>query len=186
MHEYNFATLITAVESIPSVTHLPFVVQEENGRVLLTSHMAKANPQWETLRDKTALVVFQGPHAYISPRHYEKQQNVPTWNYVAVHATGKARLYTEEKELMELMEKTISSFESGFMNQFKDLPSGYIKGMLKAIVGFQIEVDSLQGKFKLSQNKTTAEQKNIISELSSSNDSVKEGIAKEMNKKLDK
>jgi transcriptional regulator len=184
MREYNFASLVSVSGAKPIATHLPFVIREENGKLFLVAHMAKANPQWETLSANEALVIFQGPHAYISPKHYEKQQNVPTWNYIAVHAYGNTRLISDSKELFALMETTIRSFESGFMSQWKDLSPSYVEGMLKAIVGFEIEVTKLEGKFKLSQNKTTTEQKNIIAELEDSKDPLKEGIASEMKKKL--
>src|SRR6218665_543935 len=91
MLAHNFANLISSNNNVPVATHLPFVIEQRGEKLFLVSHMAKANPQWQNFADNELLIIFQGPHAYISPQHYEKQQNVPTWNYIAVHAYGKAR-----------------------------------------------------------------------------------------------
>ncbi|HRI58716.1 MAG TPA: FMN-binding negative transcriptional regulator, partial [Saprospiraceae bacterium] len=98
MRRFNFATIMSQVEGLPFATHLPFVVEESSeGNLRLLAHFAKANPQWKSLEEQTALVIFSEPHAYISPSLYEKEQNVPTWNYVAVHAYGQATLITDEQ-----------------------------------------------------------------------------------------
>jgi transcriptional regulator len=146
--------------------------------------MARANPQWKSFGENELLVVFQGPHGYISPSHYELKQNVPTWNYIAVHAYGKAKLIEEPAAVFSLMELTINTFEKEFFQQWKELSPEYVNGMLKAIVAFEIEVTQLEGKFKLSQNKTKHEQQNIISSFEKSDDSVQKELAEEMKKKL--
>lgn len=184
MQAYNFATLISTKDSNISATHLPFVIEKRGEKLFLVCHMAKANPQWEAFTQNEVLVIFQGPHAYISPSHYEKQQNVPTWNYIAVHASGKTKIILEHTEVISLMEKTINHFEKGFYQQWKNLSPEYVNGMLKAIVGFEIEVTKLEGKFKLSQNKTKNEQLNIVESLGKSEDTVQNEISKEMRKKL--
>ena len=184
MQKHNFATLINSLNNLPIATHLPFVIEERENRFFLVSHMAKANPQWESFSNDEVLVIFQGPHAYISPSHYEKQQNVPTWNYIAVHAYGKVRIINEPKEVLYLMERTIHTFEEKFFEQWKSLSPDYVNGMLKAIVAFEIEVTKLEGKYKLSQNKTKNEQQNIISAFEKSDDSIIKGIADEMKKEL--
>ncbi|MBA3971061.1 MAG: FMN-binding negative transcriptional regulator [Bacteroidetes bacterium] len=184
MEAHSFANLISTSNSKILATHLPFVIEKRAKGLVLVSHMAKANPQWETFTANDVLVIFQGPHAYISPTNYEKQQNVPTWNYIAVHASGKARIISEPGEVMNLMEKTINNFEKQFYEQWKSLPPEYVNGMLKAIVAFEIEVTELAGKFKLSQNKTKNEQLHIIDSLGKSDDSAEKEISKEMKKKL--
>lgn len=184
MQAYNFATLISTMDSNIYATHLPFVIEKRGDKLILVCHMAKANPQWEVFTQNEVLVIFQGPHAYISPTHYEKQQNVPTWNYIAVHATGKTKIISEPVEVIALMEKTINHFEKGFYEQWKSLSAEYVNGMLKAIVGFEIEVTKLEGKFKLSQNKTKNEQQNIVDSLGKSEDTAQTEISKEMKKKL--
>lgn len=184
MQSYNFATLVSTNDSNICATHLPFVIEKRGDKTFLVCHMAKANPQWQVFTENQVLVIFQGPHAYISPTHYEKQQNVPTWNYIAVHATGKATLITEQTEVIALMEKTIHHFEKQFYEQWKNLSPEYVNGMLKAIVAFEIEVTKLEGKFKLSQNKTKNEQQNIVDSLGKSDDTTQNKISKEMRKKL--
>jgi transcriptional regulator len=184
MEANNFALIINSFNNVPIATHLPFVIEKRENKIFLVSHMARANPQWETFTKDEILVVFQGPHAYVSPKHYEKQQNVPTWNYIAVHAYGKPRIINEPQEVVSLMERTINTFEKDFFKQWKDLSSEYVNGMLKAIVAFEIEVTKLEGKFKLSQNKTKTEQQNIINSLEKSEDNDIKSIAEEMKKKL--
>ncbi len=184
MKTYNFATLISTKDANICATHLPFLIEKRDNKLFLVCHMAKANPQWNSFTENEVLVIFQGPHAYISPTHYEKQQNVPTWNYIAVHATGKSSIISEPNEVVVLMEKTIHHFEKGFYEQWKSLSPEYVNGMLKAIVAFEIEVTKLEGKFKLSQNKTKNEQQNIVDSLGKSDDTAQNEISKEMKKKL--
>ena len=93
MRAYNFALLISVKEGLPIATHLPFVTEERNNEIILTAHLSKANEQWKTFAGKEVLVVFSEPHAYISPALYESAQNVPTWNYIAVHAYGKVKCF---------------------------------------------------------------------------------------------
>jgi transcriptional regulator len=103
----SFGALISANEKIRG-THLPFTISKINERIILTSHMARANPQWKEFdSSKELLVIFQGPHAYISPSFYEKEQNVPTWNYVAVHAYGNPRILISEEENIKVLESMI-------------------------------------------------------------------------------
>lgn len=184
MQAHNFANLVSIANNVPIATHLPFLIEERDKKVFLVSHMAKANPQWQSFAGNELLIIFQGPHAYISPSHYEKQQNVPTWNYIAVHAYGKATLIEDEEALTRLMERTIQQFEAGFYEQWKNLSPNYVGGMLKAIVGFEIEISKLEGKFKLSQNKTKNEQQNIINTHGSSNDTAAKEMAEEMKKRI--
>jgi transcriptional regulator len=184
MQAHNFANVISSDKNILTATHLPFVIEEREDKVFLVSHMAKANPQWQSFTENELLVIFQGPHAYISPTNYEKQQNVPTWNYIAVHAYGKAKIIDEPKEVWDLMERMIHKFEEKFFEQWKSLSPEYVSGMLKAIVAFEIEVTRMDGKFKLSQNKTKNEQQNIIKSFEKSDDSTQREIAEEMKKKI--
>jgi len=184
MQAHNFANLVSCAGNVPIATHLPFVIEQRENKLFLVSHMAKANPQWQSFAQGELLIIFQGPHAYISPTHYEKQQNVPTWNYIAVHAYGRARIIEKEEEVLGLMERTIHNFEKEFYDQWKTLDPGYVSGMLKAIVAFEIEVTKLDGKYKLSQNKTKDEQQHIIDTFDKSDDSTIKEIAEEMKKRM--
>jgi transcriptional regulator len=170
MQAYSFATLVTVRDGLPVATHLPFVVELREGSVILTSHMAKANPQWKDLAEQQALVIFTEPHAYISPSLYEHERNVPTWNYVAVHAYGQAVLQTEDHQALTILEAMMDSFEPAYKQQWDGLPEDYRLKLLKGIVAFRISVTDLQGKHKVSQNKTEAERQRIIESLSRGND----------------
>jgi transcriptional regulator len=177
MKQYPFATIINMNGEIPIATHLPFVVHEQEDKLMLFSHFAKANEQWRLLSKTISLVIFSEPHAYISAKHYDHEQNVPTWNYIAVHAYGTARLIEDEAGKLALLEKTIMSFEAGFQLQWNSMTDKFRSGMLQGIVGFEIEVFDLQAKYKLSQNRSSAEKEKIINDLSESEDPTAKAIA---------
>ncbi len=177
MKRFSFATIITSENNLPIATHLPFLVRVANGKVVLTSHFAKANEQWKSIVDHTILVVFNEPHAYISPKLYDKELNVPTWNYLAVHAYGNGRLITETDNAMEVLNATVRNYELGYQEQWQGLPLDYKLKMLKGIVAFEIEISDLQAKKKISQNKSEIEKNRIIEALSKSDDSNQRMIA---------
>jgi transcriptional regulator len=182
MRQYSFATIITSDNNMPTATHLPFVVLEEGEQVKLISHYAKANPQWHDLEKNPVLVIFNEPHAYISPKHYDQEMNVPTWNYVAVHVYGKATLLTDQDASFDVLEKMINSFEADYQQQWDRLPLDYKLKMLKGIVAFEIDITDIQAKKKLSQNKNKAEKNRIIDTLSNSPLTTEQEIAKMMKK----
>lgn len=184
MQHHPFALLCSSGTGGLMGTHLPLIVEERNQQVVITSHMARPNPQWKEMEAGTEImVVFQGPHAYVSPAHYELKQNVPTWNYIAVHAYGKARILPTEAENIEVLEKAIATFEPGYYEQWKTLAPEYIQAMIKGIVSFEIVVERLEGKFKLSQNKREKEQENIIHSFERGGDPLAKAIADEMKKR---
>ncbi|WP_426667221.1 FMN-binding negative transcriptional regulator [Mucilaginibacter sp. McL0603] len=182
MQRYSFATIVTAVNGVPEATHLPFLVKQENDKVFLLSHFAKANPQSAQVIENTSLVIFTEPHAYISPKNYEKEENVPTWNYIAVHAYGKAVILEEEHKKAELLKHTIEYYDAGYLQQWNNLPDQYKSKMMKGIIAFEIEVTDLQAKKKLSQNRSEIEKENIIHSLSKSGDANEKEIAAYMAK----
>ena len=182
MQRYSFATIVTSVNGVPEATHLPFLVKQEDEKLFLLSHFAKANPQSAQIIDNTSLVIFTEPHAYISPKNYEKEENVPTWNYLAVHAYGKAVIIEEESKKAELLQHTIEFYDKGYMQQWEKLSDHYKSKMMKGIVAFEIEVTDLQAKKKLSQNRTDIERENIINSLGNSNDANEKEIAAYMSK----
>jgi transcriptional regulator len=182
MQRYSFATIITADNNVPVATHLPFLIEQRDDKVVLLSHFAKANPHASAIINKPVLVIFTEPHAYISPANYEKETNVPTWNYLAVHAYGKASLLAEGSETAGLLTKMINTYEAGYLQQWNNLPDDYKQKMMKGIVAFEIIADDLQGKQKLSQNRSALERENIINTLSKSEDSVESEIAEYMSK----
>jgi transcriptional regulator len=173
VNAHPFAVICSNAQEVPLATHLPFTIREENDKLFLVSHFAKANPHAAALKENDrALVIFSGPNAYISPAHYEKKENVPTWNYIAVHATGIIHFLNSDTHKEKVLLDTIMNFDPEYKTQWDGLSQDYISGMMKGIVAFEIEVTNLEGKFKLSQNKTKAEQEKIAqapgtSELSS-------------------
>lgn len=177
MQRYSFATIVTVNNGIPTATHLPFVVTQSEDKIILKSHFAKANPQSTELINGNPLVIFAEPHAYISPKHYEQVNRVPTWNYIAIHAYGKATLIDSPETKAQLLEQTIQFYEAGYLKQWDGLPNDYKQNMMKGIVGFEIIVDDLQAKKKLSQNKTDKERESIISELNRKPNSTEKEIA---------
>lgn len=184
MKQFSFATIITAKENLPVATHLPFLVSVRDDKIILTSHFAKANEHWAAVVENKVLVIFTEPHAYISPKNYDKDLNVPTWNYISVHAYGQGRIVTQTDKVIEILEATIGNYELAYMQQWNSLPEDFKVKMMKGIVAFEIEVTELQAKKKLSQNKTEAEQRKIINSLSGSDNDNERLIAAYMKQNL--
>jgi transcriptional regulator len=156
MREHPFALLISQSADAPLVTHLPLVLDTgAAGNGVLYGHMARANPHWRALEDDPAVVaVFSGPHAYVSPSWYENHPAVPTWNYVAVHAHGRAETIHDPDALAPLLERMVAEFETGDGAwRFEDQPADFRQRQMKGIVGFRIAIERLEGKIKLSQNR---------------------------------
>ena len=181
MRDNPFAILLSSRDVEPFATHVPLVIREEGEQIRLRGHVAKANPHWQYLSENArCLVIFHGPHAYISPSHYETRENVPTWNYGAVHVYGYARTFSTVPELLSMLDDLIPTFEAAYAEQWSSLSEAYRNRMLNHIVGFEIAVDRLEAKFKLSQNRTRQEQQNVIDTLSHSPDTTVSGTAELM------
>ncbi|WP_126970882.1 FMN-binding negative transcriptional regulator [Gynurincola endophyticus] len=177
MKKYSFATIITVKENIPVATQLPFYIQQTDEHLLLRSHFAIANEQARYIQENTSLVIFSEPHAYISPKHYDKRESVPTWDYIAIHAYGKGRILESEAEKIDLLEQTIKFYEKDYLEQWNSLSDKYKNGMIRGIVAFELEVTGLQGQQKLSQNKTQEERNRIINHLEQTGNTVEKDIA---------
>jgi transcriptional regulator len=182
MKQYSFAIIVTVKNNVQSATHLPFVIEERDGKIILTSHFARANDNWKDIENNPSLVIFSEPHAYISPKHYDKELNVPTWNYIAVHAYGNGKLIQEDAGAFSVLEKMIGTYEAAYKQQWDSLPEDYKNKMVKGIVAFEIEVTDLQAKKKLSQNKTESEKQRIINAFEKSEDTNERTIAGFMQK----
>ena len=182
MRQFSFATIITSKDNLPVATHLPFVVTFQQDNVILTSHFAKANQQWQEIENNQVLVIFSEPHAYISTKNYENEINVPTWNYISIHAYGQGNIITETEEVFKVLEATINNYDTSFKQQWDKLPEDYKLKMANGIVAFEIHVTELQAKKKLSQNRTDLEKQKIIDTLSKSNDTNEQLIAEFMKK----
>jgi len=168
MEEHNFATVVTARHNIPSATQLPVILGKRDGSVIITAHFAKANSQWEDIENENVLVLFNGPHAYISPKNYETPLNVPTWNYLSVHAYGKGEIIRETTAVFKILEATIDVYEPKYKGQWDGIPNDYKLKLVQGIVAFEITVTDLQAKKKLSQNRSKVEQQTIIETLGKS------------------
>lgn len=181
MQANPFAIVVSAGEGSPFATHLPVLAAEAAGEIRLRGHVARNNPQWKLLeQERETLVIFHGPHAYISPSLYGSRESVPTWNYAAVHAYGRARIFEEPQLLTEVLVETIAFFDQAYLDHWRGLNENYRAKMLSNIVGFEIGVARMEAKFKLSQNRPKADQARVIQSLESSSDSAISGVAKLM------
>lgn len=170
IEENSFATLVTTDSPGPVVSHLPLLLDRADGpNGTLIGHMAKANPQWRKITNSDAIAIFHGPHAYISAGWLKEQNVVPTWNYVAVHATGTMKLVEEPSELLDIVRRYVNVHEASMPEpwQLDSAEPAFIEKLLDAIVGFTIKIESLEGKWKLSQNHSEERRQKIITGLRS-------------------
>ncbi len=172
MRDYNFAILVSQHEGQLAATHLPVLLDSERGEHgVLIAHVARANPQWKSFEsDQEVMVIFQGPHAYVSPSWYETHPSVPTWNYAIVHAYGIPRIVEDQERLYGMLDSLVHRHEDP-RNPSWDmhtLPEDYMDKMMQAVVGFEIEITRLEGKYKLSQNRSETDQHNVVENLSQS------------------
>ena len=181
MRDYSFATLVsTQPDGVPIATALPVILDprpEPYGT--LAAHMALGNPQWRTFHPgREVLVIFQGPHAYISPSWYEAELAVPTWDYATVHAYGVPRVITDHDELLAHLRRLIATHESRLARPWPgDLPADYLDGMMKGIVGFTIPISRLEGKFKMSQNRSATDREEVAAQLRADDDPMRREVA---------
>ncbi len=183
IRQNSFGLLVTTdAQGTPFATHLPFLLDEIAGEYgTLRGHVARANTQWQHFAaEREVLVVFPGPHAYISPSWYETQPSVPTWNYVAVHAYGVPALL-DEPRLNELLYATVAVYEGTHAEAWQfDMPPEYVTKTMRGIVGFEIPIRRLEGKRKLSQNRSEADRKRVISALMASGRAPEREMAEAM------
>ena len=175
IREHSFGVLVTRGEDAPFATHLPFLFDASQGDYgLLSAHMARANPQWrEFASGREALVIFSGPHAYVSPSWYDVALSVPTWNYAAVHAYGVPRIIEDRQLLYEQLKTLVETNEAQFAQPWQfDLPQDYIENLMRGVIGFTLEIMRLEGKFKMSQNRTPAEREKVIAALQADHQDV--------------
>jgi len=170
MRANSFAVLVTATGGAPMASHLPVTISDSKAGLVIHSHMAKPNPQWQEFFDDEVLVVFTGPHAYVSPRWYEAKERVPTWNYTAVHAYGKVRVVTEAADKHAAQRQLVEALDPEWLPQFDALRTAYVSQMLDGIVTFEVAVTRLETRWKLSQNRGRREQELIAVELDKSDD----------------
>jgi len=170
MRANSFALLVTATGGVPMASHLPVTVADSEAGLVIHSHMAKNNPQWQEFFDDEIMLVFAGPHAYVSPSWYADVERVPTWNYAAVHAYGKVAI-TEDRKLKHAAQRElVAALDPQWLPKFDALRAEYVANMLNGIVTFDVAVTRLETRWKLSQNRGRREQELIAAELEKSED----------------
>ena len=182
MRAQSFALMITADDTgAPFATHLPILVDERRGPLgTLRGHVARANPHWRHLAaGRPTLVVFSGAHAYVSPSWYATHPAVPTWNYVAVHASGTGALVEDAEQVRTLLADLVHVYEAPGPEawSFEALPADYVAGMQRGIVAFEIPIARLEGKAKLSQNRDAVDRGRTREALAASDDPVARAVA---------
>lgn len=181
MKSNPFALLITAHEHRPLATHIPLEIREEEGKIYATGHIAYGNKQKKTLENnRDVLLIFQGPHAYVSSSWYEGEE-VPTWDYLAVHAYGTARVLTWD-ELKAALDSMLTRYESHRENGrvWDTFDPELLESEMKGIVGFEIEINSIEAAAKMSQNRNNTDYKSIVTELEKSDDQGESQVAEWM------
>jgi transcriptional regulator len=188
MQRHSFATLVTDDGAAPFATHLPMLWRQGGGKHgTLVAHIAGANPQWQHFASgRPALVIFHGPHSYISPSWYKTKVAVPTWNYAVVHAYGVPTVINEYERIDTLLREMVSAFESPFEKPWPgQLPDDYWRKLIEGIVAFEIPIARLEGKFKLGQNRPSEDIRGVVEALSSADDSDSRSLAEMMRRECD-
>jgi len=168
VERHDFGLLVSHGPNGLVASHIPFLVEDRGDQLHLLGHLARPNPQVaDLIAAGEALAIFSGPHAYVSPRWYQSGPAVPTWNYVDVHAHGRVRVIDDALWLSGFLDRLSRRHEAGCETPWRmqDQPAAYMNGMLRGIVGIELTVSRLEGKFKLSQNRPAADRARIIAAL---------------------
>jgi transcriptional regulator len=191
LHEFidssSFATLVSTVDGKPFATHLPLLLERaRSAHGTLLGHVARANPQWHAFDGKQeALAIFQGPHAYVSPSWYATSPAVPTWNYTAVHAYGVPQVIDDERAFSDLLDRLIAFYEAGMPRPWPGvLPADFRANLMRGIVGFAMDIARIEGKFKLSQNRSHEDQRRVVEHLEMSADPMAQALGELARKHL--
>ncbi len=168
MDDHRFIELATATPAL-KITHIPVLLDRESGSYgRIFGHISRQNPQSRDFDGRNnAVAIFRGPHGYISPTWFEKKDIVPTWNFAVVHASGRPRVVDDKHVLHEMLGRLIDSFEKyqGSGYDFSKLPETYVSSLMEGIVGFEMELESLEGKFKLGQTWNDRDKQAVLEHL---------------------
>lgn len=176
----SFATPVSNTPDGPVASHVPLLLDRQRGPSgCLIGHLARANPQWRTAAGQSVLAIFHGPHAYVSPSWYEKRDVVPTWNYATVHARGMFTPLEDRERLRSLVRETVARYEAARPQPWSaDAPDAeFFDRLLEGIVGFEIPIARLDGKWKLSQNHSLARRRKVQAALQASGDPQANAVA---------
>ncbi len=183
MRQNEFAILVTYDGDKPTASHLLVEIFEDGERLFINGHMSRANPLWKTFEmNAEVLVIFHGPHTYISPTWYN-HVNVPTWNYQAAHVYGKPRIIENYNEAYQLLKRLTDRHEMTNHYKLETLPLDFVEKEIKGIVAFQIEVTKIEANYKLSQNRNDEDYRNIVAKLDAREDEMSHGVAEAMKEK---
>ena len=154
MRTHDFAIMVSTIDGVPFATHLPALVRQTDGGLVIDAHVAALNPHWRGLeKEPHVLMIFSGPHSYVSPTNYISAQRVPTWNYLAVHASGTVRVLHERADKETTLGRLIAHHEPEFAERFARFDPAMRESLLNGIVALEIAVLRLEGKFKLGQHR---------------------------------
>ena len=166
----TFGTLISQIDDSPFATHIPFMLKRDespSGAVLI-GHMARANPHWKAITpDTKVLVIFHGAHHYISPKWYMQQNNVPTWNYMVAHVYGTIDVIDSSEKLLEMVAELAGHHETKFETYWNinSLSPEQLNPLLQSIVGIRLNIERIEGKYKLNQNRSMEDQQGVVDAL---------------------
>jgi len=182
IEQNSFGLLVSQVDGLPFATHLPFLLERTSGpHGTLVCHVARANPQWQQAGGQTVLAICHGPHVYVSPSWYEAEQVVPTWNYVAVHAYGRAQVIQDESALLDIVQRMVRVYERSMPRPWSfDGSTTFAERMLAQIVGLRIEIEKIEGKYKLNQNHPVERRQKVVGALRQRGDENSQAIASMM------
>ena len=185
IEQFSFGLLVTQSDDGLVATHLPLLLDRTAGQFgCFRGHMARANPQWQTA-DRRVLVVFSGPHTYISPRWYEAENVVPTWNYVAVHAYGTLQLVDDPTATLQILGDYVTTYGRSMPDPWQlDTSGDFMANMARSVAAFRIEITRMEGKWKLSQNQSRERQEKVVDALILQRDENAQAIAALMARKL--
>jgi transcriptional regulator len=179
LQQNNFPALVSNAEGRLLASHLPVeVVETDDGGLTIYGHMSRANPQWKSFDGQEVLLIFQGPHSYISPRWYG-HTNVPTWNYTNVHLYGVPRIL-EGADVYKVLSRLVGLHEQNTGYNLESLPQDFVEKEMKGTLVFEVQVTSLDAGYKLSQNRNDADHENIIHELNKRPDETSHQVAAAM------
>lgn len=183
MNQNPFATVITVIDGKPFVTHLPITPKKIDNKIELIGHLARANPHWKSFQNSNVTVIFQGPHTYITPKWYG-EDDVPTWNYSTVHVTGKVELIEGSDGIVDCLKELTAHVERIWPSGWEFFIPDDLRGdsLSKNIVGFRINVDEINYKKKLSQNRSPADRAGVLKGLEGRVDENSRMMLSEMRK----
>lgn len=179
IERHSFGLLLSQLEGVPFATHLPFLLDRTAGGLgALVCHVARGNPQWREANGQTVLAIFSGPHAYVSPTWYEAEQVVPTWNYAAVHVYGRAQVIEAADELLKIVQALTRVYERPMPQPWSfDESATFAQRLLAQIVGIRLEIDKIEGKFKLNQNHPVERRRKVMRALQGRGDENAAAVA---------